>query len=121
MTTAPRTPVLVGYGQVNQLDENPETEPIDLMAAAARAAADPRVLQAVDSVRIVNILSWRYRDPGLLLAHRINADEATTRYTGVGATCRRLWSTRRAWTFRKAVPTLCLSRCRNLPYPNAIA
>jgi acetyl-CoA C-acetyltransferase len=76
--------VLVGYGQVNQLDENPDVAPIDLMAAAARAAADPRVLQAVDSVRIVNILSWRYRDPGRLLAQQIHADDASTRYTGVG-------------------------------------
>ena len=82
--TAPRTPVLVGYGQVNQLDENPDVEPIDLMAAAARAAADPRMLQAVDSVRIVNILSWRYRDPGRLLAQQISVDDAATRYTGVG-------------------------------------
>jgi acetyl-CoA C-acetyltransferase len=82
--TTPRTPVLIGYGQVNQHDETPGVEPVDLMAEAARAAADPRVLQAVDSVRIVNILSWRYRDPGRLLAQRINADDATTRYTGVG-------------------------------------
>nr|WP_090277178.1 acetyl-CoA acetyltransferase [Mycolicibacterium komanii]CRL71225.1 acetyl-CoA acetyltransferase [Mycolicibacterium komanii] len=80
----PRTPVLVGYGQVNQRDENPEVSPIDLMVAAARNAADPRVLEAVDSVRVVNLLSWRYRDPGLLLAQRINADNADTRYTGVG-------------------------------------
>ena len=54
------------------------------MVAAARAAADPRVLEAVDSVRVVNVLSWRYRDPGLLLAQRIRAKDATTRYTGVG-------------------------------------
>jgi acetyl-CoA C-acetyltransferase len=74
----------VGYGQVNQFDENPDVEPIDLMADAARVAADPHVLQAVDSVRIVNILSWRYRDPGRLLAARIGADNASTRYTGVG-------------------------------------
>ncbi|KUH93294.1 acetyl-CoA acetyltransferase [Mycobacterium sp. IS-3022] len=80
----PRTPVLAGYGQLNQRDENPDVEPIDLMVAAARAAADPRVLEAVDSVRVVSLLSWRYRDPGLLLAQRINADSATTRYTGVG-------------------------------------
>jgi acetyl-CoA C-acetyltransferase len=80
----PRTPVLVGYGQVNQRDENPEVEPIDLMVAAARAGADPRVLEAADSVRVVSLLSWRYRDPGLLLAQRIRAAGATTRYTGVG-------------------------------------
>ncbi|HEX7425902.1 MAG TPA: acetyl-CoA acetyltransferase [Mycobacterium sp.] len=82
--TTPRTPVLVGYGQVNQRDENPSVEPIDLMVAAARAAADPRVLEAVDSVRIVSVLSWRYRDPGRLLAQRIHAMDATSRYTGVG-------------------------------------
>lgn len=76
--------MLVGYGQVNQRDENPAVEPVDLMAAAAREAADARVLEAVDSVRVVNLLSWRYRDPGLLLAQRIGADKAATRYTGIG-------------------------------------
>ncbi|BBX02397.1 acetyl-CoA acetyltransferase [Mycolicibacterium moriokaense] len=80
----PRTPVLVGYGQVNQHDENPDVEPVDLMESAARTAADPRVLEAVDSIRVVNLLSWRYRDPGLLLAQRIRADGAATRYTGIG-------------------------------------
>jgi acetyl-CoA C-acetyltransferase len=80
----PRTPVLIGYGQVNQHQERPEVEPVDLMVEAARAAADPRVLEAVDSVRVVNLLSWRYRDPGLLLAQRIRAHTASTRYTGIG-------------------------------------
>lgn len=84
MSLDPRTPVLVGYGQVNQHDENPGSEPVDLMEAAARAAADPRVLEAVDAVRIVNLLSVRYRDPGLLLAQRIGAPDAATRYTPVG-------------------------------------
>src|SRR6476646_11171859 len=80
----PRTPVLVCYGQVNQHEDKPEVEPVDLMVSAARAAADPRVLEAVDSVRIVNLLSWRYRDAGLLLSQRINAANAHTRYTGIG-------------------------------------
>ena len=80
----PRTPVLIGYGQVNQHDDRPGVEPVDLMVAAARAAADPRVLEAVDSVRIVNVLSWRYRDPGLLLAQHLRAKNAATRYTGIG-------------------------------------
>ncbi|NTY60566.1 acetyl-CoA acetyltransferase [Mycolicibacterium sphagni] len=79
----PRTPVLVGAGQVNQHDDA-DIEPVDLMVAAARQAADPRVLQAVDAIRVVNLLSWRYRDPGLLLGQRIGAPEAATRYTGVG-------------------------------------
>jgi acetyl-CoA C-acetyltransferase len=84
MALDPRTPVLIGYGQVNQRDERPDVEPVDLMVAAAREAADPQVLEAVDSVRVVNLLSWRYRDPGLLVAQRIRADRATTRYTGIG-------------------------------------
>lgn len=84
MSLDPRTPVLVGYGQVNQHDENPGSEPVDLMEAAARAAADARVLEAVDAVQIVNLLSVRYRDAGLLLAQRIGAPDAVTRYTPVG-------------------------------------
>jgi acetyl-CoA C-acetyltransferase len=84
MSIYPRTPVLVGYGQVNQHDDHPGVEPVDLMVAAARAAADPRVLEAVDSIRVVSVLSWRYRDPGLLLAQRIRAANASTAYTGVG-------------------------------------
>lgn len=84
MSLGPRTPVLVGVGQVNQRDVNPDVEPVDLMAAAAAEAADPRVLQALDSIRVVNLLSWRYRDPGLLLGPRIGAPDAATRYTGIG-------------------------------------
>ena len=80
----PRTPVLVGWGQVNDHDGNPGVEPVDLMERAARAAADPRVLEDVDSIRIVNLLSWRYRNPGLLVAQRIRASHAESRYTGIG-------------------------------------
>ena len=104
----PRTPVLIGYGQVNQHDENPEVEPVDLMVSAARAAADPRVLEAVDSVRVVNLLSWRYRDPGLLLAQRIRADGRRAPATRASAEMSRSrWSTRRAWTSRPAAQTSC--------------
>jgi len=84
MSLDPRTPVIVGVGQVNQRDESPEVEPVDLMASAACEAADPRVLQALDSIRVVNLLSWRYRDPGLLLGERIGAADAATVYTGIG-------------------------------------
>jgi acetyl-CoA C-acetyltransferase len=80
----PRTPVLVASGQVNQRDEKGAVEPVELMAAAARAAAGPGVLAAVDSIRVVNVFSWRYRDPGLLLGQRIGAQAASTRYSGVG-------------------------------------
>jgi acetyl-CoA C-acetyltransferase len=88
MTVDPRTPVLIGYGQVNHRDEiDPATrsvEPVDLMAAAARRAADARVIEAVDSIRVVNVLSAHYRDPGLLLGERIGATDFTTVYSPVG-------------------------------------
>jgi acetyl-CoA C-acetyltransferase len=88
MPVDPRTPVLIGYGQVNHRDEiDPETrsvEPVDLMAAAARQAADSKVLEAVDSIRVVNVLSAHYRDPGLLLGERIGAAGFTTMYSPVG-------------------------------------
>ena len=80
--------MLIGYGQVNHRDEiDPETrsvEPVDLMAAAARQAAESKVLEAVDSIRVVNVLSARYRDPGLLLGERIDAADFTTLYSPVG-------------------------------------
>jgi acetyl-CoA C-acetyltransferase len=88
MTVDPRTPVLIGYGQVNHRDEiDPATrsvEPVDLMAAAARQAADARVFEAVDSIRVVNVLSAHYRDPALLLGERLGAAGFTTRYSPVG-------------------------------------
>jgi acetyl-CoA C-acetyltransferase len=86
MPVDPRTPVLIGYGQVNQRNEVDEAalEPVDLMAAAARQAADARVLEAVDAIRVVNLLSVYYRDPGLLLGQRIGADEPATHYSSVG-------------------------------------
>jgi acetyl-CoA C-acetyltransferase len=85
MPIDPRTPVLVGYGQVNQRDETEAPlEPVALMAAAARNAADPGVLRAVDAIRVVNLLSWRYRDPGLLLGGLIDAQQFSTRYSAVG-------------------------------------
>jgi len=88
MTVDPRTPVLIGCGQVNHHDEiDPETrsvEPVDLMAAAARQAADPRVIEAIDSIRVVNVLSAHYRDPGLLLGQRIGAANFRTLYSPVG-------------------------------------
>ena len=84
MPVDPRTPVLIGYGQVDQRDESAYLEPVDLMAAAARQAADSRVLEAVDTIRVVNLLSAHYRDPGLLLGERIGADNPATGCSGVG-------------------------------------
>ena len=85
-----RTPVIVGGGQVVQrIDEGEGREPVDLLAEAFRAAeadagAARPVAAAADSVRVVQILSWRYRDPGRLVAERLGASPGHTLYTGSG-------------------------------------
>src|SRR5258706_15173283 len=73
MALDPRTPVLIGAGQVVQraagLDD--ARDPVALMADAARAAATDAGLRDVprpDSIRVVSLLSWRYRDPAVFLA-----------------------------------------------------
>ncbi len=93
MAVDPRTPVLVGAGQLSQrVDTGAEAlEPVDLLAEAARAAAAdtgaPGVLTGLDSVRVVSILSWPYPDPGRLVAERVGSGEArTVATTGGGNT-----------------------------------
>lgn len=81
MKVNPHTPVLIGVGQINQRDDAYTTiDPVELMAAAARRAGGDQVLRAVDAIRVVNLLSWRYRDPGRLLGERLRVEEVSTRY-----------------------------------------
>lgn len=79
-------PVLVGSGQVNEREGG--VEPVDLIAHAAKIAAQDagsmRLLDRVDAVRVVGMLSWRYRDPGRLVAERLGASPRQTTYSGVG-------------------------------------
>jgi acetyl-CoA C-acetyltransferase len=87
----PRTPVLIGGGQLSRrVDRGEEPlEPVDLMAEALRRAADDSgvgspALTGADAVHIVSLLSWRYRDPGLLVAQRLGASPRDTSVTGMG-------------------------------------
>ncbi len=86
-----RTPVIVGVGQVTQrVDEGEGSEPLELLVKALRqaeadaGAAPARLLAAANSIRVVQILSWRYRDPGALIAERVGASPRHTLYTGPG-------------------------------------
>jgi acetyl-CoA C-acetyltransferase len=86
----PRTPIIVGSGQLNQRTDRgePSLEPVDLVVEAARAAADDSgataIVPAIDSVRIISMLSWRYRDPGALVAERLRTDVGHTAVTQPG-------------------------------------
>ncbi|HEX6493341.1 MAG TPA: hypothetical protein VF112_07500, partial [Candidatus Dormibacteraeota bacterium] len=87
MTLDPRLPVIVGAGQVCHR-EGQSPEPVELLAEATRRAeADAGVtglLARLDSVRVVNLLSWRYADPGLLVAGLVGATPRHTAYTQLG-------------------------------------
>lgn len=89
----PRTPVVVGGGQwSNRVDRGADpVEPVDLIAEALRqAAADAggragaTLLAAADAVWIVQMLSWRYADPGRLVAQRIGAQPRDTAVSPIG-------------------------------------
>ena len=88
MPVDPRTPVLIGYGQVNHRDDpdpsGPSIEPVDLMVTATRDAADARVIEAVDSIRVVHMLSAHYRNPGQLLGERLGLAKFAASYSRVG-------------------------------------
>ena len=88
MAPDPRTPVLVGVGQVlvrpddtTPLEERPE--PVELMARALEAAAEDcgggagrRLLERAGSIRVLPPLSWPYPNPGLLVAQRLGIEPA---------------------------------------------
>ncbi|MFT3866544.1 MAG: hypothetical protein QM729_19965 [Solirubrobacterales bacterium] len=79
-----RDVVLIGVGQLrNNRERVPEQalEPLDLIeraavAAAADAGLDRGALAEVDSVGVVQIVSWTYDDPAAAVAGRIGAPAA---------------------------------------------
>jgi len=86
----PRLPVIIGTGQVNRRVDRGETplEPVDLIAEALdRAGADTGtggVLAGADAIRVVDLLSWRYRNAAALVADRIGADPRETAVSTTG-------------------------------------
>lgn len=90
MSLDPRAPVIVGAGQLLRRPEDPAAapEPIDMMRETLeRAAADsgaPDLLRAADSIRVIQLLSWRYPDPGRFLADRLGASPRETVLTTTG-------------------------------------
>ncbi len=91
MAIDPRTPVIVGVGQVDQRPDDLSTaeEPVQLMARAITAAftdsgaAATAAAQAVDLVAVVQG-AWSYSDPGRLLADRLGLARTRTALTTMG-------------------------------------
>jgi len=83
-------PVIIGVGQ---LTNHPTTlddaiEPLEMMARVAREAETDvgvgGLLEKVDSVQVVNFMSWSYTDAPGMLARRIGANPAHALYSGIG-------------------------------------
>jgi acetyl-CoA C-acetyltransferase len=75
----PRTPVLVGAGVAHQHVDDPYValEAIELMNLACERAAPAALLARAQSI-LVPRGTWRYRDPGRLLAARFGANDSRT-------------------------------------------
>jgi acetyl-CoA C-acetyltransferase len=84
MTLDPRTPVIVGAGQVLSRDRGEaRSEPATLIAEALRSAAadsgaGERLLRRADSVRCVPVLCWHYPDAAALIAEELGASPRET-------------------------------------------
>lgn len=88
-TAADYIPVIIGIGEIADRPTDPALglEPLALMAEAlSRAAADAgaALLPAIDSLDIVNQVSWPYADPARQLSDRIGASPARAVYGPVG-------------------------------------
>ena len=103
MALDPRTPVLVGVGQVTSRPDaavalEDRLSPLDLMVGALRAAAEDasgiapgdssgpgaRLLQRVDSVRVVRSLDWHPTNPALTVAERLGVEPRETVLAAIG-------------------------------------
>lgn len=90
MALDPRTPVVVGVGQItvrpdSDVDPAERPEPLDLMVSALRRAAEDCtgaaedgaagpgnvLIRRADSIRVVAPLGWRSINPALLVAERL--------------------------------------------------
>jgi acetyl-CoA C-acetyltransferase len=86
----PNYPVLIGAGQLtNRLKSLDQAiEPLEMMERVARDAADDAgasgILEKLDLVQVVNILSWSYTDAPGMLAARVGAEAKHFVYSPIG-------------------------------------
>jgi acetyl-CoA C-acetyltransferase len=89
MAIDPRTPVIVGVGQTVQRTDDLDAalDPTQLMCSAISDAATDAGLKSIpqpQSVRVVNLLSWKFGDPAYLIAEQLRLSPTETAYTTMG-------------------------------------
>lgn len=76
MTDTARIPVIAAVGEWLERSPTPETasEPVELMVRALRACEEDAggpLLEAVDLISLIGLVSWRYADPAQLLCEKL--------------------------------------------------
>lgn len=89
MAIDPRTPVLIGTGQVVQRAEGIDDarDAVALMGEAITLAAQDAGLSSVpnpDAIRVVSLLSWKYGNPAQLIAEDLGLSPRETGLSAMG-------------------------------------
>ena len=84
-----RIPVIVGIGEITDrpADLKSGLEPLALLEQALKRAEQDsggKLLSEIQSLDIVNFLSWRYRDPEIQLSNRLGIKPRHAYYGPVG-------------------------------------
>ena len=124
-----RIPVIVGVGEIVDRPKDiqpPLSQPLTLLEEALkRAEADSgaKLLADVQSLDVVNFLSWRYRDPEKQLAQRLGVAPAHLYYGPVGgeSPIRYLHRRRSASRARRMQRRRSAARRRSRPRPRRSA
>ena len=87
--TPERVPVIVGIGEITDrpAEIRDGLEPLALLVEALKRAEEDsgaKLLSEIDSLDVVNFLSWRYHEPENLLAARLGIQPTHAHYGPVG-------------------------------------
>ncbi|MGE4426227.1 MAG: acetyl-CoA acetyltransferase [Solirubrobacteraceae bacterium] len=86
----PRTPIIVGVGQVTYRRGSDPGSPLDLMVEASRLAADDAgsggdaLLRRTEAISVVDVFSWQTPDPGALLGDALGLSPRETVRSVIG-------------------------------------
>jgi acetyl-CoA C-acetyltransferase len=84
-----KTPIIVGVGQLTNRAESADqiVEPLELMARSAQIAAEDAsapILDKLDSITVINLISHPYAEPARQLASRLGAQPREAVMTSMG-------------------------------------